>query len=495
MRPRAAAALGVRLDDPSIERAAHDPFAPDLRHPPMDWFFEPPEWFDDSTKIWIDSDGRAAGWYYHAGVCIIDGNEGECWTPSPSPTGNELFHQGSMMVMDDGTPTIIEVGVIGGGGEHAPAWMSPEAAAAYYADVTKQLLVGRIYDDPARGGFFLGCVLPEMTVAQVDMVRRSALSGDWRWRRQDLSGHRLNAYDAIGPWLVTRPGLPLHRMGYSVMRLASVDGSPPVVVGSVSLAEQTPDYAGDAMWHIENKPEGFEVIDSRTGEVRATCASIEEANAELGRLHETRRAAVIGDADLPIASREREWDGSGAEQRVQAWASSDGSGDPSSIDFERYARAFLYRDDEADPSTVGAYRLGFADVIDGELQAIPRGIFAVAGVLSGARGGAEIPEAEQARIRERVGSLYGRMADEFDDPSLSPPWENEANQGATDMSMTETAAPEAEPEAETAAPDAETSARIDALEARVAELEAALSEMMTSDLEVEDIMPEEMAGA
>lgn len=290
MTPRLASALGVRPDDPSISGELHDPFAPDLRHPDISWFFDPPEWFDDSVKIWVDSDGRAAGWYYHADTCIIDGNEGECWSPSPSPTGNELFHQGSVIAMDGDTPTIVEIGVIGGGGEHAPVWMTAEAAADYYADVTKQLLIGRIYDDPNRGGFFLGCVLPQVSNAQVDMVRRSALSGDWRWRRANLAGHALNSYDAIGPWLVTRPGLPLHRMGHTVMRLASAGSDHPVIVSAIcgpidvgpgdrrSVGKD--DYSDEMPYHLETRGDHFAVVESRTGAFEMF-DSLDEANATL----------------------------------------------------------------------------------------------------------------------------------------------------------------------------------------------------------------------
>lgn len=128
--------------------------------------------------------------------------------------------------------------------------------------------------------------------------------------------------------------------------------------------------------------------------------------------------AVIGDIDLPFADREHEWDGDAARQRVEAWAT-----DGDAIDFERFARAYLWRADDSDPETVGAYSLGFADVIDGELRAIPRGIFAVAGVLSGARGGADIPADDQERLRGRVSGLYARMAEHFEDDAIVAPWD------------------------------------------------------------------------
>ncbi len=61
------------------------------------------------------------------------------------------------------------------------------------------------------------------------------------------------------------------------------------------------------------------------------------------------------------------------------------------------------------------------DVIDGELKIVPRAIFAVAGVLSGARGGLKIPEEDKQAIRKRVEGFYVSMRKEFDDESLGNP--------------------------------------------------------------------------
>jgi hypothetical protein len=133
-------------------------------------------------------------------------------------------------------------------------------------------------------------------------------------------------------------------------------------------------------------------------------------------------AAMSGDTDLPIlADREHEWDGPGAASRVLAWATDDDD----QVDAERLGRAFLYRDLDADPATLAAYKLGHADVIDGELRIVPRGVFAVAGVLQGAQGGADIPDSEQDELRHRVTGLYARLADALEDPSLHAPWDDE----------------------------------------------------------------------
>jgi hypothetical protein len=116
-----------------------------------------------------------------------------------------------------------------------------------------------------------------------------------------------------------------------------------------------------------------------------------------------------GDTDLPLADREREWDGDEARERIFRWAGWDDNPDP-----QKARRAFFAYDDE-EPENKTAYKLPFADVIGGELKAVPRGIFAVAQVLEGARGGVDLPEDVQESIRRKVEAYYRKMGEE-------PPW-------------------------------------------------------------------------
>jgi|SRR5262245_9547685 len=132
----------------------------------------------------------------------------------------------------------------------------------------------------------------------------------------------------------------------------------------------------------------------------------------------TSSYTVTGDANLPIADRTRPWDGSAAGQRIAAMAGGVGNIDPSIM-----SRGFFWRDPDMDPTLVTAYRFGFADVVNGRMQAIPRGIFAAAGVLQGARGGTTIPQSDQDGIRSRINGYYSRMRSQFNDPSIVPPWE------------------------------------------------------------------------
>lgn len=111
-------------------------------------------------------------------------------------------------------------------------------------------------------------------------------------------------------------------------------------------------------------------------------------------------AAVTGAVDLPVADRDAEWDGAAAESRVFEWADGDAN---------KISQAFAYRDDEADPLTKGAYKLGYADVEDGRLVIIPAGVFAAQAALMGARGGTDIPTDQVAAVRDRLEAVRAHV--------------------------------------------------------------------------------------
>ena len=71
----------------------------------------------------------------------------------------------------------------------------------------------------------------------------------------------------------------------------------------------------------------------------------------------------------------------------------------------------------------------FADVIDGTLTAIPRGIFSCAGVMNGARGGVDIPDDDREAVMSRIARYYERMREAFDDDSIQMPGMEEDKMG------------------------------------------------------------------
>src|SRR5690349_17013341 len=77
--------------------------------------------------------------------------------------------------------------------------------------------------------------------------------------------------------------------------------------------------------------------------------------------------------DLPLAERDREWDGSAAEKRVREWAGA--ADEPNAT----YRDAHVWYDADAQQN-FGSYKLLVADVIDGRLKAVPRGVMAAGNV-------------------------------------------------------------------------------------------------------------------
>ena len=95
--------------------------------------------------------------------------------------------------------------------------------------------------------------------------------------------------------------------------------------------------------------------------------------------------------DLPLADRDREWDGDAAEKRVRVWAGAEDG--PNA----KYRDAHVWYDgDNRDNFT--AYKLLVADVIGGRLYAVPRGVMAAGNVMVGGRGGVDLPDTDRARV-------------------------------------------------------------------------------------------------
>jgi len=118
---------------------------------------------------------------------------------------------------------------------------------------------------------------------------------------------------------------------------------------------------------------------------------------------------------LPVLNdRDKQWDSSEAIARIRDFTNSKDK--PSA----QYKRAFLFYDTE-DEENFGGYKLPIADVVDNKLVAIPRALFAVAGVLSGARGGVDIPNEDKDKIKLKINQYYERMSTMFNDENMESP--------------------------------------------------------------------------
>ncbi|WP_181312561.1 hypothetical protein [Nocardioides campestrisoli] len=119
--------------------------------------------------------------------------------------------------------------------------------------------------------------------------------------------------------------------------------------------------------------------------------------------------AVTSFQDLPLADRDRAWDGGAAEKRVRRWA--DAEDEPN----EKYRDAHVWYDAEKKDNFT-AYKLLIADVIDGKLTVVPRGVITAGNVMVGSRGGIDLPERDIDRVKSHLAKYYKKMDDQ-------PPWE------------------------------------------------------------------------
>ena len=119
--------------------------------------------------------------------------------------------------------------------------------------------------------------------------------------------------------------------------------------------------------------------------------------------------SVTAFQDLPLADRDREWDGAAAEKRVREWA--DATQEPN----EAYRDAHVWYDADKKQNFT-AYKLLIADVVGGRLVAVRRGVMAAGAVMQGSRGGIDVPKADIDRIKSHLAKYYRKMDD-------TPPWE------------------------------------------------------------------------
>jgi hypothetical protein len=122
--------------------------------------------------------------------------------------------------------------------------------------------------------------------------------------------------------------------------------------------------------------------------------------------------AVTPFQDLPLADRDREWDADAADKRVRRWAGADDG--PNA----RYRDAHVWYD-ASQKDEFGSYKLPIADVVDGRLTAVPRGVMAAGAVMQGARGGVDLPESDSDRVKSHLAKYYAKMDD-------TAPWERDS---------------------------------------------------------------------
>ena len=112
--------------------------------------------------------------------------------------------------------------------------------------------------------------------------------------------------------------------------------------------------------------------------------------------------SVTAFQDLPLADRDREWDATAAERRVRKWADAEDEPDAN------YRDAHVWYDSDK-KDNFGAYKLLIADIVNGKLTAVPRGVMAAAAVMQGSRGGVDLPKDDIDRVKSHLAKYYKKM--------------------------------------------------------------------------------------
>lgn len=122
---------------------------------------------------------------------------------------------------------------------------------------------------------------------------------------------------------------------------------------------------------------------------------------------------VVGHMKYPLVTTA--WDASAAVDRWKKWASSDGSGDKEKIDWDKFAKCFLWFDDK-NKENFEAYVFPHHDIVDGKPVTVWAGVVAAAARIDQAKG---IPAGDLAKMKAHLAAHYK----EFDKVA---PWQRAA---------------------------------------------------------------------
>lgn len=142
-------------------------------------FCAPSEWFEDPklpalTPLTISDNGRVFGHLAGWSSCHI-GYEEMCVAPPSSASEYAYFRTGEVLT-DNG---VVATGSITIGGGHATGTLRPKAAMAHY-DSTSSVVADVACGEDEHGIWLAGWKRPGVSDEQVNALRASALSGDWR---------------------------------------------------------------------------------------------------------------------------------------------------------------------------------------------------------------------------------------------------------------------------------------------------------------------------
>lgn len=164
--------------------------------PPADWFADPK--LTGPTRVRVTEDGRVFGHMAQWGVCHTGFNN-VCVMAPKSKTNYARFHQGTTVTAEG---EILPTGKVTLAGPHAPTALGLKPAIAHYDNSTTTVAVVRAGEDE-HGIWISGALVPGLAPERVAELRRSPLSGDWRYAPE---ADNLELIAALG---VNTPGFPI----------------------------------------------------------------------------------------------------------------------------------------------------------------------------------------------------------------------------------------------------------------------------------------------
>lgn len=137
---------------------------------------------------------------------------------------------------------------------------------------------------------------------------------------------------------------------------------------------------------------------------KTLAAAKKAANRALGMQNPGRKNKPSSSL-LPLASSKKKWSGAAARKRLSRFCKlKDGT-----ISESKMAQAFAYVPPKEDRQKVSAYKLPIADVVNGRLVAVPKGVKAASASLDGSRGGVSISSNAKAKARRKVNQYLAKI--------------------------------------------------------------------------------------
>lgn len=218
--------------------------------PPRAWFEVPePEMGDDrlipqsggalAMPFAINDDGSFMGHLTYWGACHV-GYQNTCVSAPESMAAYAHFHVGDLVTAEGDH---LAVGTLFAGTDHADISFGATAAVDHYAHTGFGWGESRVVNG-AFGAWACGALRPDLTDAQLRVIRASTMSGDWR----RIGGH----LELVAALSVNSGGFPIVREALAASGLAMADeglvrsrivGGEQVALVAASVVQRCPECA------------------------------------------------------------------------------------------------------------------------------------------------------------------------------------------------------------------------------------------------------------